>query len=283
MKNKLNLSLLVLTVFLLSVFPVLAAITVTLEDPDASERISGVTTVNATMVGTTNDTSYNCTFYANSAALTANTTAVNLGSSENLSAIDGTWFINITFDSSILEDATDYVLNATCYQRNGTNSDTDSDTNTGVIINNTVPTAPTSLVPTSDDDGIITFAGTVTGSETTACTLYFDGKNPGLSSYTMTHSGNNCSYTTTSAIAEETYKWYIRASDGSETTDSSISTTNVNVDVGNKGAIFGDQARSGAGQRLSTTPIFGEDGLNTTAIIIVVGIVVLFILFRRTR
>lgn len=166
----------------------------------------------------------NCTFYAQS-SLTANSSWVQIAFQANTSANPNA--INATFDSRGLEDANNYDFNATC--RNDTSAR--STRNTGIDVDNTIPQAPTSLSPgdaTEDADGSISFSGTVTGANTTSCTLRFVSKNPGSSSYTMTHSGNDCTYTLSSA-PEEAYQWYIRASDETNTTDSSTQTVRVDI------------------------------------------------------
>jgi len=139
-------------------------------------------------------------------------------------------FTTVTFNSAAFEDATDYIINVT--YTNATNGVLHSaDTNTGVTIDNTIPTAATSLSPTLNTDGAVTFSGTVTGSRTTACTLIFEGTNPGATSYAMTHTGNSCSHAL-SNVPESSYQWIIRASDGTNTTDSSSQTTTVDIKTG---------------------------------------------------
>ena len=194
---------------------------VTLLRPTSGATVTGTYTLNATNItsGGMFDVLANCTFYARSAGLTANTTWITLGTFRN--ATSKAQSVNGTFNSAILEDGTDYVFNVTCL--NLSEDFATSLSATGVIIQNTVPTAPSSLSPTSnsvDTDGLVTFSATVVDRETTGdCTLFFVGKNPGSSSYNMPYSGSTC----TSAqltIAEQGYEYYIRATDGTDTTDS---------------------------------------------------------------
>ena len=124
----------------------------------------------------------------------------------------------------IIEDANNYIFNVTV--QNATSGVVvGDDTNTGITVDNTIPQAATSLTPTSDADGSVIFSGIIVGVNTTSCTLRFDNKGPGSTSYSMTHSGDTCN--TTLTVAAETYVWYIRASDETNTTDSSTQTTNV--------------------------------------------------------
>jgi len=195
MANKnLSILLIVIAVFTLSVMSVMASVTVV--SPGASAIVSGTYILNASGVDLKN-----CTFYAKSSS-TANSSWVSLGAFSNYSA--GQIRINGTFNSGILEDSSDYTFNASCYNGSGQYHE---GTRASITLDNSIPTTPT-LSPASntrDTDGSVTFTGTVNGSQTTGCTLYFDGQNPGSSSYTMVHSGSSCTYTL-SAISEQSFK-----------------------------------------------------------------------------
>lgn len=208
--------------------------------------------------------------YLHSASLTANTTGTALGDYfTNTSATAGDF--NGTINTLAVEDANDYTF--TCQIWNGTTHV--NQTRSGITVDNTEPQAATNLAPANPDSGeSLAFSGVVVGVNTTSCTLYFDGINPGASSYTMTHSGNNCSYAFTSTIPEQSYRWYIRASDESNTTDSSIQTTKVDVTTG--------AGKSMTPQQLSKAKAFsliGEDGLikNPFLLMIIVAIIVLVV------
>ncbi|MBU0959304.1 MAG: hypothetical protein KKB31_05155 [Nanoarchaeota archaeon] len=218
-RNKVIFSLLLGITFLLSLSVVSAGVSII--SPSASATISGTTVFNVTNASAF-DEMVNCTIYLKS-SLTANSSWTSVGTFDN----DTLSNVNGTFGSATFEDANNYIINATC--RNSSN-DLSDDTNTGIIVDNTVPVASTGLTPTSDDDGALTISGTVTGARTTSCVLYFDGINPGSPTYTMTHTGDNCSYDFTT-IPEQSYRWYIRASDETNTTDSSTQTTTVSIDT----------------------------------------------------
>jgi len=217
-RNKVIFLLLGIT-FLLSMYVVSAGVSITV--PSASTTIAGTVSFNVTN-SSAFDEMMNCTIYLKS-SLTANSSWASMGYFYN----DTLFNVNGTFDSTAFEDSDDYIINATC--RNSTN-DISDDTNIGITIDNTIPQSASGLTPTSDDDGALTMSGTVTARNTTSCTLYFDGINPGSPTYAMTHTGSTCSYIFAS-IPEQTYKWYIRASDETNTTDSSTQTTTVSIDT----------------------------------------------------
>lgn len=207
--------------------------------------------------------------YIQSAGLTANSTLIKLNASENSN--NYTDNITASFKSTGLEDGTDYTLTLNLF--NGSTYLNKS--YTLLRVDNTVPTTPSSLVPVSDTDNDLTFSSTVGGTSTTACTLYFlDGPNPGSSSYTMTHSSDNCSYTLTN-VPEQTYNWYVQASDGTNTTNSAKQTTSIDVKTGS-GKIF---AQTSA-KTLSVGNLVGN--IPTGLIIfIVVAVIIGFIIYFK--
>lgn len=261
-KNKLNLSLLILVVSLVSILQVVSALT--LASPADSSTISGTTIINATAPA--GEEIVNCTFYVKSAS-TANSTWTSLGTFNN----DTTINVNGTFSSAILEDSNDYQFNATC--RNQSNNISDVVGGANVVVNNTVPTTPSSLSPSADstdNDGSISFSATVTGSETTGCTLYFSGIHPGNPSYTMTHTGNTCTYSLTS-VPEQSYDWYVRASDGTDTTDSSTQT--FNVDVPSAATRYSSEVEEAREQFFAAASESEGWDKNTTTVVIVILVV----------
>lgn len=213
---KKNILALVVTLFLFSLYLVSATVTVT--NPGASATLTATVVVNATGVNL-----LNCTFYAKSAS-TANSTWATLGFFVNATA--GAINVNGTFSSLVLEDSNDYVFNATC--TNQTNS-LHEGTRTGITIQNTIPQAPSSLSPVASSissNTSVAFSGTVTDRNTTGCTLYFVGKNPGATSYAMTYATTGCTKTI-SGFPEETYTYYIQATDGTDTTNSAQTTFQI--------------------------------------------------------
>lgn len=138
-------------------------------------------------------------------------------------------FVSV-FNTTSLEDYIDYQLN--CSVHNGTRYL--SKVTSNLIVGNTVPTAPTSLDPVSNEVNKsstrnIDFSATVVNRETTNCTLFFPNLNPGLSSYKMTNTAGSCTYQV-SAMPEQSYDYYIQASDGTDTTNSATTRFTVRSD-----------------------------------------------------
>lgn len=276
-----------LTVFLFSILvmsSVSAAPSTDLDLPAASSTVSGTIGLNATI--TNPDSNFSCGFYAKS-SLTANDTWSLLATIANATDITA----NTTYDTIGLEDANNYIFNATCYNDTTTWAD---DTNIAIVIDNTVPQTPSSLSPATDSvdkDGSVTFSSTVTGENTTSCTLYFSEGNPGASSYAMTHTSNTCSYSLTN-IPEQTYKWYVIASD--ETNSSSASAINrINVDIqtsAGKAVLLAQAEREGLVKRTGLKTFAIVNGFNKTIagipiwiILVLGGIVVGIVIYVKKK
>ena len=220
-----KLILLLFSLMLIGFINQASAFTATLNTPAALEdSVRGTYVLNAT-ISDADVSVLNCTFYALSSS-TANSTYVVLNATVTNTSTNQTEFTT-NWESTAVEDASDYSFKVMCY--NATNTSTG--TNGGIEIDNGVPTAPSTPTPTdksTDTDGSVAFSVAVTGSETTGCTLYFSGQNPGSASYAMTHSGDTCTLSSFS-IPEQTYYWYVTATDGTNTTNSG--TYRVGVDV----------------------------------------------------
>lgn len=226
MRDK-NKALLLFGITLFSMFLVgMVSAAPTLVTPATSSSVNGATVSWNVTNGTLNEM-VNCSIYLSSSS-TANSTATNVSTGANVTA--SATNITGTFDSTILEDSNDYSIYASCTNSSGSISNTSAST---ITIDNTIPQAPSSLSPSSstDTDGSVSFSATVTGANTTGCTLFFVGKNPGSSSYAMTHSSNSCTYTI-SSVPEESYAYLIQASDGTNSTNSSQATFLVDIPNG---------------------------------------------------
>jgi len=207
--------------------------------------------------------------YIQSAGLTANSTLSKLNASENSNNYTNN--VTVSFKSTMVEDGNDYTLTFNLF--NG--STYLNKTHALSRVDNTLPSTPTSLVPTSVADNDMTFSSAVGGTSTTACTLYFiSGQNPGSPSYAMTHSADNCSYTL-NGVPEQSYIWYIEASDGTNTTNSAQQTTSVNIQTGS-GKIFAQQSAK-------TFSIGDVAGNIPTGLIIfiVVTVIVAFVIYKK--
>ena len=146
----------------------------------------------------------------------------------NVTNTTGQLWINWTVPDAqkiVLEDAADWKFNATCYVPGDGDNISAAGEVTSKILDRSKPTAPSNIHPTSTTSNTNEFGGTVIGENTTACTLYFSSTlNPGASSYTMSHSGDECKLTL-SDLSTGDYTFYIQASDGSNTSGSSSSVT----------------------------------------------------------
>ncbi|MFX0178389.1 MAG: hypothetical protein ACFE85_19415 [Candidatus Hodarchaeota archaeon] len=219
------------SVFLLSLFLMMSLVCANADmvTPASSATISGTAILNASGTNL-----LNCTFYAKSAS-TANSSWSTLSTDTNETASASS--INGTFDSTILEDSTDYIFNATCYNSSG--SLHDGTTTTGVTVDNTAPTAPT-LSPADysslTTSGTQTFTGTVTDSQTTSCTytIYRGGSSSDGSSGSASYSSSSCTFTKTfsSTIDNGVWWWTVTASDG---TNTSSTTAHFNVQLPGSG------------------------------------------------
>jgi len=284
-KQKFSLLFGITFVFALMFALTLVSATVTLVSPANGLVYSG----DGLLINVTNSTAFadvvNCTLFGSS-SLTANSTAVSLGVITNDSATFD--YINGSiFNSTTIEDANNYVVYASCWSVNSTNQVSASNT---ITIDNSIPTASSSLSPTDnsvDGDGSVTFSGTVVGENTTSCTLRFNGAiPPGGNGQSMTHTGDTCSLTLTS-IPDQTYDWFIRASDETNTTDSAEATINVDVKTSaGKAALLIQQkgVTSKGGALLSVAGQNGNGNLSTgwiVGIIVVVMLVVILVLRKR--
>lgn len=193
------------------------AFTVNLVSPAASSTIRGTSDqlINITMP-TMNGTAY-CQLQVASAS-TANSSGYNLFNFTNQS-VGPQNQVNTTLNFSTLrfEDSTDYIFTVNC--QNNSHSQTGTDTNTGITIDYSIPSAPnsTSTSETKFDSGdTLTF--TVRDDTTTSCTIYFDSQAP----IAGTYSTSTCSYTfDKSTLPDKVYNSvFARASDGTNTTDS---------------------------------------------------------------
>jgi len=195
------------------------AFTVVLDNPAASGTVIGNYNMNCTITGVVNDTLVNITYYAKSSS-TANSSYALLATLNDFNVTDSPT-PNASFVSTILEDANDYIFNVTVM--NNTHN-TAGDTSTSVVVDNTVPVAPSSPSPAdegTDTDGDVDFSVAVTGGRTTACTLNVEGTN-----YAMTHSGSTCTYSLT-GLRDSSYGWYVIASDGTNATQSALWSVDV--------------------------------------------------------
>jgi hypothetical protein len=235
------------------------------DTPGASATISGATYV--VNVTSAMDNLENCTVSASS-TLTGDSLAGTVFTNESADAD----FVNATIDTTALEDATDWAFTAECYNTTG---DNENASRTGVTVDNTAPTTPTSLSPTTGTDKTAnSFSATVTGAQTTACTLTYWSTIQPSTTAAMTHSGNTCTHSLTLPNAD--WQYTVTASDGTNTSLSA--TTNLKISSEGSGG-GGGGTRAVTAEKASVVDALqsGEplSKNNKTKIFVVIGAVVL--------
>lgn len=216
LKNQAVLSLLIFSLFLcivtVSAIPSLSA-------PTTDSTLTGATETLTVIDGVD---LLNCTWYASSPS-TANSSVVSIATQVNASSSVTT--LTTTFDSTILEDSSDYSIYAECFNETGGENTSIS---TGVIIDNTNPTAPV-LTPADQTVrstiGTQEFIGTVVDATTTGCTytIYRGGSPADGDAGTASYSGTSCTISKDFLSTVDNGVWYVTmtASDGKDTVSTS--------------------------------------------------------------
>ena len=269
-------SLIFVLIFLFAFLFSMVGVMGTLVSPANDATLTGSAVLNAT--NSSLPYMVNCTFYAKS-SLTANSSWTSLSTFTNASA--NSLNVNGTFSSSILEDANNYIFNATC--RNLTNSQTSSVGTASITINNTIPVAPTSLDPadstTITSSTTQTFSSTVNDARTTSCTYNIDRygspSDSASASGSGTYSTTSCSFSKAFTTSADNGDYYVKftASDESDVISSSL----VHFNVGIPGP-------SGGGDDViiqPTTPIFKSPMFWVFFIIVIVVIIGAWITFSK--
>lgn len=226
-QHRFNRSIIMLSIMALMVVAIAMADTTTIELPATSGIVDGagldfnISYTNA--VQTQNLVTCDIgIFSASTANSSAATSHFNVTNSTSRNALN----VNFTLASAdLLEDSNDYTVAATCWNTTASIAATSS---TSVRVDRTVPTAATSVTPsTTQSSNNVAFSGTVDADQTTGCSIVFRGKNP-TTATTMTHSGTECTLTI-NRIPEDQYTYFIRATDGTNSTDSADTTFTVDV------------------------------------------------------
>lgn len=284
-KTNLFLSL-VVTLLLIGMISA-AAPTATISYPASGAKLynGSAMLVNVTTTGfEAGDMMWNCSLWIYSAGLTGNTSVINLVSPVNITNFSATVAvfdsINYSTKNFAIEDGSDYVIKARCYN---TTANANA-TVTGLISDWTVPQVPSSLSPTTgttDTDGSREFSGLVTARNTTSCTLNFLGVNPGQSSYDMGLAGGTCSYTINS-MPSQSYQWYILASDGLNNSGVSASSNGYQtLQVSRPSGSAGPAVQAGVAQGGVTPETQKEFPVFGVIIAIVIGVSVLWLIFKK--
>jgi hypothetical protein len=212
---------------------------VTITTPAVSGSLGGTTAkVNCSIHAGYEAENYTRAYFYAKSSSTANSSWALIGTTLNMSNFPRDFNKSLS-TLNIIEDSKDYSFNCTLW--NG--STYIGATRTNILVDNTIPSAPTALSPTgTDTDGSLSFSSTIVGVNTTSCTLYFPRLNPGRASYAMTHSANACTYTL-SSTPEQTYDFFVMATDGTNATNSSTST--IRVDKQSSGGKIAQLINSG--------------------------------------
>lgn len=252
-----------------------ATLTLSIDTPASGGTATGSAQAFNVSTGTFTNV-MNCTLFGSSSS-TANSTVTNLTTNQTNSSASAV-SLNMTWDTTLLEDSNDYSIYASCQNITSVIGNSSAIT---VTVNNTTPSAGSSLSPSSntrDTDGTINFTSTVTANSTTACNLFFPNKNPGAKSYTMTHSGSSCWYNLAS-IPGESYDYLVQASDGTEDTNSSQLTFTVDIPSSSSYLFDSNKQVEGTGNTLT---IASDGGSKTWLWVVIILIVVVgFVIKKR--
>lgn len=215
-KNKLFLIIMIMA--LLSV-GLACAFTTTIKSPTADSTPGATVSfqVNTTDAGKLE----NCSMSIASSATANASVAIFTEQLNDSSNID---FVNTSYTGTDLEDGL-YTASATCWN----NSSSASATPVNFYVDNTLPTAPTSLTSIKQTINSFTLSSTVVGSATTLCTMAFVGNSP-LSGAVPSgvHSGNTCTFAITDA-SEGNYAYTVTASDSTNSSTSSSARFDIKI------------------------------------------------------
>ncbi len=237
---------------------------ITIVTPGDGARLTGASAnFNCTISYGFNDQNWTDVFvWIQSAGLTINTSEDRIAGPIANASDGNTTHYTGTVDTIPLEDGNDYTFK--CQLFNGTHYV--NQTRSGITIDNTVPTIPSSASPEDlasiSSAGTQTFSQTVNGSETTSCThiINRNGQSVGADFITgsSTHSGATCSFTKAFTNLENgNWCWTQTASDETNTTQSTQSCVSVTIPANNGGLPGGVVVGEDGGFTL-----FGDDGNN---------------------
>ena len=139
---------------------------------------------------------------------------------------------NFTFviNTFAIQDANDYNITVLCTNVTGSVYVNRSQS-TSVIVDNTNPSAPTSLLSGRVTNRTISLSSTVVNANTTTCSVLFLGSIPVSLPPAAVYSGTSCSLAL-SGVNEGSYQYQILASDGNNQTASAVTSFSVNLGGG---------------------------------------------------
>lgn len=287
MKKEIGIITLAILLFLGLASAGLAVITVSLTEPATGDTITdGDILLNGTYGGTSGEV--NCSWSASSATANGSVSSI-LGVNDSSEVANATYALgeitlNITPAFAFLEDANDWVFTMICQNTSNIALAAVSDSNTGITVDHSTPTAPTSVTPvtgTINTNGTQTWTATVNARNTTACWLNFPNENPGSIIYAMTETAGVCTVTLTD-IPEGIYTdVYISATDGTDTTNGADTLT-FQEDATGSSAARAVVYEQSTGTGLGITRATGVGTSGTSPAIIIGLVVVLGFLFRKS-
>lgn len=266
----------------------------TITSPTASSIVKGLTNFTVNCSEELGENYVNITFYAKS-SLTANSSWSVIGSNNslNLTLYGNESTTAIDIDYGLLEDANNYIFNATCANASS-GAFLSDDTNIGITIDNTIPQAPSGITPAGgtvqSSATTQTFSSTVVNSNTTACTYtiyrYGSSSDSKSASGSTTYSATTCSFTKTISDINDNGIYYvvITASDGSNTTSSSPISWNVAI-AGNSGGLPPGTYTDEGGQTFTVASDGSIGGSNYVwwGVGIIIFIVVVIFIIKKAK
>jgi len=207
-----------------------------------------------------------------SASNTANSSTIVIYNITNSTATNFNFAsANFTLGNDIaLEDSVSWSITPITTGSQG-GADGVSGSATTVTIDRTSPSVATTSHKANtefDDINTRTITYTVNGANTTSCRIAF-GKTrfTGSNTFAMTHSANSCTYTISKgAISDGTYKTYVQASDG---TNTSVS-TGIDFKIKTIEGVAGDDI-SAISVPLVEKGVIGQVNLGMVLLIVIVG------------
>ena len=206
-------------------------------------RISNITfpiTVNTSGAGGGNGAEF-CNMTIISLGSLTNTTNTNMSGMHPLAGTTGA-FANLTnvtprqnnfsfaINTFAIQDANDYNITVLCTNVTGSVYVNRSQS-TSVIVDNTVPQAPTGLLSGGVTNRTMALASNVVNANTTTCSVSWLSSIPVSSLPAAVYSGTSCSLEL-SGVNEGSYQYQILASDGNNQTASAVTSFNVNLGGG---------------------------------------------------
>ena len=210
--------------------------------PASSSTIGNNTMLNASYsnAGTT-DPTISIEFSLQSSSLSRNTSLSMIANISNNTAVFGLASINTSFPNSvIMDDAGDYTLSCACYNSTGSSGAkvACNSTRTSMTLDRTVPDLPSAITFTNPLVADDTITATINRGLANSCYVRFGGI--GDINRVMTLSGSTCTFTVgIDSPPNSDYNGFIVASDGLNSTLSSIQSITIRARKSDGGGLLG--------------------------------------------